>query len=83
MLRGSEDLGKTYVVNNEAFLLLNISDGGRDRNVVRKLVEITVRSLNITFTYFERTITFIDHRNVQFLTFLHGIYTCVTVFHTM
>lgn len=31
----------TYKVVNEALLLLNISNGGADRNIMRQLVKIT------------------------------------------
>lgn len=42
----------TYKVVNEAFLLLDISDGGTDRDVVRELVKVTEqekKSLVVTF----------------------------------
>lgn len=31
----------TYIVDNEAFLLLNISNGGGDRDVMRQLIKVT------------------------------------------
>lgn len=37
----NEFIVRTYVVINEAFLLLNISNGGTDGNVMWELVKVT------------------------------------------